>query len=281
MLQNVVATMPPKSRLRRFVDGARSVDQLEYILRQIPLQNIKGFIMAQINRIQLDTSIPISFISKSINDILPNEMIRSILSFDSNRIYAKQVCKQWNKLSGQLDIVELKSKYKILQYEIKHNKEETGLLEEVCLLEDTKRAILAKIDKEYEEDKKTIHIKYTEMIKGLRNLSNYKCGKCGNGGSDLVLVECDECQVSLCPVCRSECAMECGFYSCKECENRDHCIKCNKAVCEDCFGDDYDLSTSIPIPECDWCGGYLCPNCTEGCHYGTYGNFHKFIVQSG
>ena len=136
----------------------------------------------------------------------------------------------------------------MLQYELEYDREETGLLKEIRLLEDEGEAILMGI----EADKIRIRNKYREKVKQLRDLSKFKCGICGDGGNDLHFVTCDKCRVSLCSDCRSECTMQHESYYCDECEERSKCVKCEKAVCDDC-----DWYT------CNGCQRFLCGKCGE------------------
>lgn len=255
--------MSPKSELKQFVNGANNVAELEYILRQIPLPNIKSFIINQIESNIVDPYIPISFSSESINSILPKDITQCILSFGSKRIETQKVCQEWNQLSKKLNSIDLKNKYKALRDTVQRDQHEVKLYNEILSAKYTKQSILEKIDADYAEDKKAIKGKYEKLTKVLRSLSNHTCGICDNGGIDLRLVRCDKCKISMCTGCRSECRQEsCKIYYCSKCEARETCIACEKVVHASCVGQG--------CAKCHNCGEFMCDKCTTS--YGPYSN---------
>ena len=84
-----------EAKVNQIVHSAQDLDELIPILRLIPLDKVQTFITQNLDK-SLTHFTP-------INKILPQDLIRYILSFEALYTQAKCVCKQWNTLCNQND----------------------------------------------------------------------------------------------------------------------------------------------------------------------------------
>ena len=223
---------------RNLVKNAENVNELGFILRCIPLQNVKKFIMKQIDDNAIDASLPFLSEPKSLIQTLPNDLLQSILSFDDNRVKTAKVCRRWDRISHKMDCMELQQKYESIKKQIKCDEKEKALINEINAIERQKRSILNRIDRRYDLDRMQTQKRFDEKVAALRKLSKYRGNGCGKRGYDQCFVECTVCSKQLCKQCMLKCE-HCGtdwgsdeFYCCDDCDERGECDGCFRFLCK-------------------------------------------------
>ena len=83
---------------RYMVIDAEGLDDLVPILNQLSLEKIKSFILRTIE-------------TDSINQTLPDDVLQSIISYQSNVKETPVVCRTWNELSKKWNAIESRRKY--------------------------------------------------------------------------------------------------------------------------------------------------------------------------
>ena len=276
-------------RIRQFVQNARNVDELQLILTKMPLDKMKEFVLKQIDDGRFDSSNP--FKRTCINKTLPDDIIQSIISFDSNRKNTFKVCKKWHKISKKVKSIRLRKKYQMIRQQLKNDTKEDCLLSEIRALNGKKRSLLNDVLRQYEADEKKIKEHYSAKIIELRNLSAYQCHGCGGKGSDKYFVKCKTCAKELCLGCMLACGHddcgseeyycsavcsedaggceECGKLLCQYCEQSNPCEFCDKKVCENCIVSfqRYEEWGSNPWED-DMTTHSVCTECHEREEYG-------------
>ena len=86
---------------------AKGLDDLVPILKELSLEDIKSLLL---NKIEND----------SINLTLPDDVLQSIISYQSNVKETPAVCKLWNDLSKKLNAIESIKKYQEFQDKIQN-----------------------------------------------------------------------------------------------------------------------------------------------------------------
>ena len=93
-----------KHKLRELVSDTNNADDLIPILRKLPINKLKHVINSSIDVMDEPFAKQIHLNYLSINQIIPDDIIRHILSFQGLRLNpTKLVNKQWNKLSKQAE----------------------------------------------------------------------------------------------------------------------------------------------------------------------------------
>ena len=107
-----------QDKLNTKVATAGDVNDLLPIIKCISIDKIKQFLHQNINEATMDLTKNMYFNSSSIDEIIPSDIIKHILSFQAlNLEHVKRVNKQWNKLSNQNE----KRYYSSLQQNLNQN----------------------------------------------------------------------------------------------------------------------------------------------------------------
>merc|ERR1719361_2770836 len=109
---------------RDFVHNATNINELGFILRCLPLENVKKFILNQIDNNFIDASLPFLTENKSLINTLSDNMIQTVFSFDDNRSKLHRVSKKWNQILQKMNCMETKQKYQTIKEQIKCDKKE-------------------------------------------------------------------------------------------------------------------------------------------------------------
>eukprot|EP01083_Nonionella_stella_P064747 169041_1 len=207
-----------------------------------------------------DDKFPCPFCS-SITDKLPDDVMQSILQFDSNRTRAqnRRVSRKWNEISNKID----EAAFRKVKEEIKKRQpkdiKETYLMKQMSLVKRTMRKALNRLDKECEMHKKRIEDKYTKLVNELGQLSRYQCNTCGMSGyCNVVMVKCKTCKLEMCSCtalsCENQCNTENEYYCSKYCDARKKCEGCFRALCDYCAKES---------EECWRCSTKVCESCAH------------------
>eukprot|EP01083_Nonionella_stella_P303152 1048231_1 len=216
-----------------------------------------------------DKSFPCPFCS-SITDKLPDDVMQSILQFDSNRTRAqnRRVSRKWNEISNKID----EAAFRKVKEEIKKRQpkdiKETYLMKQMDLVTDKMYLALKRLDKDIEaieKNKKRIKAKYKQLVNDLGLLSRYRCNECGINGYDNVRdnrTTCDTCKKEMCDCTAVRCeagdGCDCASSFCTECELQlKECPACGRALCRYCS------ELSGKYDQCRQCGGQVCESCVE------------------
>ena len=98
----MLAVAEYKDELRNHVASTQILQELLPLLNQIPLEQIKDFLYQKIGSMNDAESKTFYYESLSIDEILPTDIIRDIISYQGFDIaHTKCVNKQWKELSDQ------------------------------------------------------------------------------------------------------------------------------------------------------------------------------------
>eukprot|EP01083_Nonionella_stella_P064748 169044_1 len=248
-----------QQKIHNDVQQSENIEQLIPILRTIDLNKIKMFIIEQSKNERVQESRSRCSKYNSMNATLPDDVLQSILQFDSNRTQNRRVSRKWNEISNKIENIAFRKTKKEIEKRQPKDTKETYLMKQMSLVKRTMRKALNRLDKECEMHKKRIEDKYTKLVNELGQLSRYQCNTCGMSGyCNVVMVKCKTCKLEMCSCtalsCENQCNTENEYYCSKYCDARKKCEGCFRALCDYCAKES---------EECWRCSTKVCESCAH------------------